>query len=381
MKNILIAHQSTIPHYRIAFYEAVQKQKPDWWRFDVVYADDRTARKYNSGTDLPDVLFPVLPVRTTHFGKKYCYQHFWKSAGKYDLLVVEHALNNLTYPLCQLHKRHGVKLAYWGHGKDRSVLTPGFLKRRMEDVKRWLGRRADGYLAYTEGVKSFLIQDGYTPDRIFVLNNTVDLAAQRHAYLKVKPLRDALRKEMALAEKTVFIFVGRPTELKGISLLLEAFRQVSHEHNTALLLVGCNGLPISEELKSADVRIYPTITDLDELAKLYTVSDAYVLPGKVGLGPLQAMSCDLPVITIESPTDSPEVEYLNVRNAVILNSEAGDVEYAEALSSLCKDPATLLQLRHSCWETVEHLTVQNMAERFIDAINRFFEDEPYGRNI
>ena len=37
IKKVLIAHQSTIPHYRVPFYEAVERLRPKWWEFSVIY--------------------------------------------------------------------------------------------------------------------------------------------------------------------------------------------------------------------------------------------------------------------------------------------------------------------------------------------------------
>lgn len=54
------------------------------------------------------------------------------------------------------------------------------------------------------------------------------------------------------------------------------------------------------------------------LAPLYAASDVFTFPGDVGLGPLQALCYDLPVITLESPTHMPEIIYLNKSNSIIL---------------------------------------------------------------
>ena len=65
----------------------------------------------------------------------------------YDLIIVENALYCLTYPLVQLHQLHGVRVAYWGHGRDiRSSVQPGWLKQQMERLAMALVRRADGFL-------------------------------------------------------------------------------------------------------------------------------------------------------------------------------------------------------------------------------------------
>ena len=43
MKQVLIAHQSTIPHYRVPFYNSLNTLKPDEWRFEVVFDPDEVA--------------------------------------------------------------------------------------------------------------------------------------------------------------------------------------------------------------------------------------------------------------------------------------------------------------------------------------------------
>ena len=195
VKRILFAHQSTIPHYRIPFYEAFQRRKPEGWSFDVVYAYDSTSRIYNADEKLPDFSFPVLPVKTTQLGSKYCYQHFWKEAGEYDLIIVENALNNLTYPLSFLHKLRGVKVALWGHGYHRTSLANRSLANRAkESLKLYLSRSADLFFAYTDGIKHDLCFRGITSDKMFVVNNTIDIVRERKTYLEKSPAREGIRK-------------------------------------------------------------------------------------------------------------------------------------------------------------------------------------------
>ena len=37
MKKVMIAHQSTIPHYRVPFYNMLNKMRPIDWQFEVVF--------------------------------------------------------------------------------------------------------------------------------------------------------------------------------------------------------------------------------------------------------------------------------------------------------------------------------------------------------
>ena len=229
MKKVLLAHQSTIPHYRVPFYNALERLKPDAWSFDVVFdpSELKNKRFFKEQLDTKQFKFPILAVNTIAAkiaGKNISYQTFWKKAAEYDLIITEQALNNFSYPLCHLHQLTGIKLAYWGHGKHAGAKkNPSLLKHLSEQIKIQLTNRADGFLAYTPRGKSFVVEKGFSPDKVFVINNTVDINVQRQAFEKFKEQREEIRQTLGIAEKKVLLFVGRFSETKRIDFLLEAF--------------------------------------------------------------------------------------------------------------------------------------------------------------
>ena len=58
-------------------------------------------------------------------------------------------------------------------------------------VKNGLTRLADGYLAYTRKGAERLAAIGFPPQRTFVLQNTIDISAQRRIYDSLKGCRFA----------------------------------------------------------------------------------------------------------------------------------------------------------------------------------------------
>lgn len=374
-KRVLIAHQSTIPHYRIPFYNTLESLRPNEWCFDVVF--DRTELKnkqfYKGTLDVNQFKFPLLEVRTITFkafGKKIIYQTFWRKAANYDLIIVENAVNNLTYPLSQLHQLTGKKLVYWGHGKDRSIEHPSIDKQISEKVKLFLAHKADGFFAYTPGIRSFLVDHGIREEKIFTLNNTIDINAQRDAFNKHHPYRTKIRQDMDLEGKKVLLFVGRFTENRRMNFLLRSFSVLCDmDPDFHLLLVGSGGdaYPL-EKLKH--VSYFGTIVELDKLAPLYVASDVFVFPGAVGLGPLQALCYDLPVITIDSPTHGPEIEYLTTDNSLILKHNTSEKEFATVIYNLfIPDRHRIDELRSTTWPSIQHLTIDGMARFFIEGVN------------
>lgn len=374
MKRVLIAHQSTIPHYRVPFYNALQKYKPDNWQFDVVFDPSELEKKRFFREELDPNLFEFSILSTSTFsfnilGVNVSYQTFLRKAAKYDLIVIEQALNNLTYPLCHLYQLKDIKLIYWGHGKYRRSLKNSFFRNLSEQAKMLLTKQADAFFAYTPLVKDFMVEKSFSSDRVFALNNTIDINTQRQVYEKLRGERDAIRQSLGITGKKVLLFVGRFSKSKRIELLLEAFSMLQQrDANFHLLLVGSGGQSyLSEDL--SNVSYFGPITNIDKLAPIYIAADIFSFPGSVGLGPIQALCYDLPVVTIDSQVHPPEIEYLSFKNSLILPKDTNSKDYAESIVELFANVDKLSKLKTDAWSTIKHLTIEQMAQNFIQGIN------------
>ncbi|MDJ0636146.1 MAG: glycosyltransferase family 4 protein [Xenococcaceae cyanobacterium MO_188.B29] len=375
MKKVLIAHQSTIPHYRVPFYNALERLKPDNWCFEVVFdpSEIENRRFFKEPLDIKQFKFPILAVNTIAAkiaGKNISYQTFLKKAAEYDLIIVEQVLHNVSYFLCHLHQLTGVKLAYWGHGKHAGAKNnSSLLKNLSEQLKTQLTIRADGFFAYTSRGKSFVVDKGFSPDNVFVLNNTVDINIQRQAFEKFKEQREEISRMLGVADKKVLLLVGRFSKTKRIEFLLEAFSIIQKKDaNFHLLLVGSGGEKYLPR-KLQNVSYFGPITNLDKLAPIYVAADVFSFPGSVGLGPLQALCYDLPVITIDSDIHPPEIEYLSPKNSIILPSNSTPEDYALTISKLFEDAKGLQKLKAGTWMSIKHLTIERMAQNFIEGVN------------
>lgn len=377
MKKVLISIQSTIPHYRVPFYNALERLRPESWCFEVAFdlQELDSPQFFGESIDISQFDFPILDVKTYSIllgEKRLYYQTFWRKAADYHLIIVGNAVNNLTYPLCYIHQLFGTKYAQWGHGKDRRVENPTPLKIGSEKVKFFLSRRADGFFAYTDGVKDYLVNHlGLRSDKVFVVNNTIDIEEQRDAFDKWYPKRDSVRKKMGLEGKKVLLFVGRFTRHKRVDLLVEAFSILRQKDPSFhLLIVGSGHKPCGDD---NNITYLGPIVDKDQLAPVYVASDIFTLPGGVGLGPLQAMCYDLPVITIGSNIHAPEIEYLSSKNSIILDPFTNPASYAETINNLFNNPDRMELFKAQIWPSIQHLTIQQMAERFIKGINTILE--------
>ena len=87
------------------------------------------------------------------------------------------------------------------------------------------------------------------------------------------------------------------------------------------------------------------------------------------MGPLQALCYDLPIITIQSLFHKPEIEYLSPINSVILASDTTPEDYAQAIINLFGDAERLQKLKARTWHSIKHLTIDQMAQNFIQGVN------------
>lgn len=375
-KQILFAHQSTIPHYRVEFYNCLYKLKPDNWEFAVVFDKNESKNLFYSETNDDIFTFPIKDTKTytlRFLKRELKFQTFPFNASKYDLIIVGSAFDNLSYPFTFLLKFLGKKVAFWGQGKDYKKNYTDWAENITENFKIYLAKQANLFLAYTSGVKDFLVKEGVKPEKIVVFNNTIDILKQRENYKALVSQRESLLEQHQLKNKKVLLYVGRMIRNKKIDFLLDAFNELYKKDNTyTLLLIGAGEKAVEEEIKQKYATgqvLYKGFVPDEEIGKYYIMSDVYFFPGAVGLGPLVSLCYNLVPVFIDSDVHSPEIEYFNESNVVILPKETTPAQYATAVNELINDKEKLNALQQNAFPSIQHLTLENMAMNFIKGIN------------
>jgi len=243
-----------------------------------------------------------------------------------------------------------------------------------ENILLTLSKRSNGIFAYTDSVKNYLSEQGISEQKIFVLNNTIDIDENRKVYTELKSQREKIRTEHNLTNKKVLLFVGRLDGNKKLDFLSESIKHLQKlDSSYRLIMVGGGDELLKKSLLrdlGDDTVTFPGIlTKSEQLAPFYLMSDLYVHPGNVGLGPVQALCFDLVPVVIDSQNHGPEYEYLTNQNSMILPDDTTPERYAEAIELLMNDLSRLNGLRSETWNSIKHLTIENMARNFIDGIN------------
>jgi L-malate glycosyltransferase len=352
-------------HYRLPFFEALRVALAErGCELEVAYGEgfDAEAGKRDSG-DLPW----GKRLRTRYFaGGRICWQPFGSLMRRADLVVIA-AENKLIYNLW-VQWRHRVRVILWGHGANLQG-DPTSLRERF---KRRVALRADWWFGYTEHSRPLIRATGFPPERITVLNNSVDTNEMRAQSARATPdSLAAMRAQLRLQPGPVGIFVGSLYEEKRIEFLLEAGQRL-HDRVPAFQLVIVGSGP-QQALVEAFCRDngawahYAGVLKGQAKVNALALSDVLLNPGLVGLGILDSFVVGVPMVTTDCGLHSPEISYLEHGQNGLMTADDMD-RFVESVEDLLLRPEERARLAAGCVASAANYTVENMARRFAEGI-------------
>lgn len=189
------------------------------------------------------------------------------------------------------------KVYLWTHG------WYGRENRWKKFVKKLLFRQAEGLFLYGEYARNLMIKNGFSPDRLHCIANSLDYDRQK-AIRRTLTRTDVYTRMFGNTLPTC-IYVGRLQESKRLDLLIQAIailKQQGRRHCNLLIVGdGKNREALTEQVRKEHieelVRFYGPCYEEKELAELFYNASVCVSPGNVGLTALHALSYGCPVIT------------------------------------------------------------------------------------
>ncbi len=98
-------------------------------------------------------------------------------------------------------------------------------------------------------------------------------------------------------------------------------------------------------------------------------SSLLLIPGLVGLAVVDSFAAECPVVTVDLPFHSPEIDYLEDDvNGVRLLGQVAALDYALAVTDLLGDTDRLDRLREGCRDAAKRYTIDAMATNFAHGI-------------
>lgn len=306
---------------------------------------------------------------------------------KYDVLVIHSGVWWPTTWLSALAGRlTGKRVVSWGHGWTKPE----------RGVRRWLRRvyyrLYHAHMTYGHYGKLLFLQNGWEPEKVHVIYNSLDYASQ-------KALRQTVTEsELLEMKRTVMGGTDRPIALCTTRLV--AFRKLDQLIEAAALL-GRRGRPVDvllvgdgpekERLEGlAEERgvrciFYGACYDEVVLSRLIMMSSVMVSPGPIGLAVMHAHAYGTPVVTHDRVDDhGPEFEgIVPGKNGSLFRRD--DVEdLARAVEEWTRGRARS-ETRGACIEIVERFWNPTMQRRCIEhcmdgapADDLFWMKEPSG---
>ena len=363
----------TLPQYRLAFFNQLRNRLE---REDV---DLVLIHGLPSGDDVRKLDSSTLPwarqvpnriIRLPGIPDLY-WQSCLTSIRSTDLVIVEQASKLLiNYALLARQQFSDLRVAYWGHGRNfqshSSHLAGEFIKRKASVLAHW-------WFAYNNTSADAVAALGYPDHRITVVNNAVDTAPLVRATETTSTgARTELRARLGLRTDNVAIYCGALYPEKRLPFLVEAAHRIRYRvPDFELLILGAGSDEATVRGAAAGAtwihHVGPKFGA--ERVPYFLASKVLLLPGLVGLAITDAFALQVPLVTIDVPYHSPEIEYLrNGENGVLLPADASPDSYASVVASLLTDELQLGVLRTGCRAAASTYTLESMVERFAQGV-------------
>jgi glycosyltransferase involved in cell wall biosynthesis len=292
----------------------------------------------------------------------------------YDAYILYGEMHNISNWIaafiCKIRKK---PLLFWGHG------LYGNERHVKKTIRIMYYKLADYHLVYGNRSRMFMIDSGFKPYKVFTVYNSLDYFTHTKIY-EERNLNEMekLKLELFPANSTlpVVIFIGRLTEEKKISYLLEAISLSKNKGNKYnCLIVGggeeLEGLQIlSISLGISDlVCFYGPCYDENINSKFIMLSECCVSPGNVGLTAIHSLSFGTPVITHGNYfNQGPEAESVIQNETGLYFEENNVVSLSDVIDDMILNKKKLI-MEAACIEQVKiYWNPKNQTDIFDEAV-------------
>ena len=236
--------------------------------------------------------------------------------SKFKIFVFEGGIRHLPIWLyALLCKMNNKKVFFWTHGNR------GLDNRLSKFIRKvFFDRLSDGLLLYGHFQRNLMIEEGYKPDKLFVIYNSLR-PEQQFKMLSALDKNDVEKSKSKLfrePKRTTLIFIGRLVEHKGVMKILEAIDALQKEK----IIANCIFIGKGPRLKAMqdfckknklEKQIFFTgaLYEERQIAHYFAMSDLMVSPNNVGLNCIHSLAYGVPVLTHDDfRYQNPEVESL-----------------------------------------------------------------------
>jgi glycosyltransferase involved in cell wall biosynthesis len=257
-----------------------------------------------------------------------------------------------------------IKLHFWTHGYSKNN------SKLKHKISQFMYKKAASILTYEDEGREYIISNmAIDENKIFVVKNCLNDSDYGFNFNTIS--------NKAETAKLNILFSGRLTKPKRVDLLIQAIEiLVRKKIAVNCIIIGDGAYKIELEKLTAKLGLNEYVNFKGalynkEVQKYFLQSNIFVLPGKVGLSIVHALSYGLPIVTTSLPIHSPEVAILKQdKNAFFFKGDSSE-NLAETLIN-CSD--LLLKgkndISKNCVKSITEngYTPENMKRIFFNAI-------------
>jgi L-malate glycosyltransferase len=354
--------QRQLPHYRVAFFEALRTSLDQ--RGVTLRVAHGVPTKFEVSKQDGGTLSWSEHIEPRYFWNgKLCWLPYGDLLTAVDLVVVTPE-NKLIYNLLPQFFNRSVRFGFWGHGGN----LQGKKNSWAERFKRWCAKHADWWFAYTDHSREMVLKAGFPAGSITVLNNSVDTRSMGETRRAISPEMQArLRLDIGLQGHNVGVYVGSFYAEKRIEFMLEAALRIRQRvPDFEFVLVGAGPQANLVTAFCEKHRWAHSVGAQMGADMVATVSLARVMlnPGAVGLAMVDSFACQVPLFTSNCGLHGPEIQYLvSGENAVMTPDST--VEFSDAVCLALEDPKLWNRLQAGCVRSASIYTMEHMVEQFV----------------
>lgn len=292
-------------HYRAPLWKAILNN-PNW-RAHFYYSDDTKwgVEQIDINTNEFSIYHGQLHKLKSYWwkGEKMIWQKgvlqqcLW---GKFTHAIFIGEVSRLYIWIAAIICRlRGIHVTFWGHG----------LYGNETSFKLWMRKMffslAHSHLLYERRAKELMTKEGFNPDKLYVVFNSLDYDRHRSLLPKMQTLeKESVFSFFANSTLPVIIFIGRLTVVKKIDMLLQAVIQLNEKSPKVNLVIMGDG-PEREKLEDIGkiglernwLHFTGACYDEEKIGSFLSKADLCVSPGNVGLTAIHSLSFGTPVGT------------------------------------------------------------------------------------
>lgn len=377
MHKKIIILQRILPHYRTGFFKRLKAIYPS---LKVLYGNPFKREVLKNADKLDSDIFQKTSNYYFQKEGKVFFSSIYKILikEKPDIVVSVFNVGNLNlYFLFLLRSLLKFKLVLWSLGYDHLTgFDPG--KNFLHKIRLILSQKADAVIFYWKYGKDVVEKFSKKKSHYFVAQNTIDTTMHFDLKSKFDMLgKDKIKKELGIEDKINFIYIGRLVPDKEVDVLLKAYSLFEKKYGDCRLTIIGDG-PEREKLEYLKSNHEITgafflgeILDVETTGKWLYISDALIMPGRLGNSVVHSFCYGTPVISTNKGEffHCEGISYLKEGVNGFLANDRDPDDLCDKMYKLISDEEQLINLRKNAFKTAkEECSLEKMLEGFREAI-------------